>query len=221
MRSVGLELKNQSVWQRDFRISILWGAVLLLFSLVVNYFANIYASERVSLPVTDIILSNVRVFDVDTIVLYGAALVILFVGWLQIRNPQTVPFVLKAHALFIVIRAIFVTLTHIGPFYPHVVIESNLVLRAFGLGAADLFFSGHTGAPFLMALIYWNNKKLRLVFLLVSAIFGGSMLLGHLHYSIDVFAAFFITHTIFHIAKKWFPQDWQLANRESNLEGRK
>lgn len=74
----------------------------------------------------------------------------------------------------------------------------------------DLFFSGHTALPFLMALIFWQNVKLRWAFILLSLFFGSAALLGHLHYSIDVFAAFFITYGIFHIALKIFPDEYAL-----------
>jgi membrane-associated phospholipid phosphatase len=115
-------------------------------------------------------------------------------------------------ALFIVIRSIFVSLTHLGPFSQHVVIDPTKMINLLGIGTtADLFFSGHTGIPFLLALIYWKNVYLRWIFLATSAIFAVSVLLGHLHYSIDVLAAFFITYTIFHMAQKFFEQDWILS----------
>jgi hypothetical protein len=72
----------------------------------------------------------------------------------------------------------------------------------------DLFFSGHTGFPYLMALIFWNTKPLRWLFLAASIFFGGAVLLGHLHYSIDVFSAFFITYGIFNIAIRLFKNDF-------------
>ena len=74
----------------------------------------------------------------------------------------------------------------------------------------DLFFSGHTGIPFLMALMFWNYKPLRYTFLCFSLFFAVVVLLGHLHYSIDVLAAFFITYAIFDICKFFFKKDWAL-----------
>ena len=74
----------------------------------------------------------------------------------------------------------------------------------------DMFFSAHTGLPFLAALLFWQNKIWRYVFLISSLIFGATVLLGHLHYSIDVFSAFFITYGIYHLAIKFFPKDYKL-----------
>jgi membrane-associated phospholipid phosphatase len=82
----------------------------------------------------------------------------------------------------------------------------------------DLFFSGHTGLPFLMALIFWNHPRLRYTFIAASLIFGTSAILGHYHYSIDVFAAYFITYSIFHIARTMFRSDLRLFESTSGVQ---
>jgi membrane-associated phospholipid phosphatase len=61
-----------------------------------------------------------------------------------------------------------------------------------------------------MALIYWDDKPKRYLFLAWSVVFGATVLLGHLHYTIDVFAAFFITYGIYHLARWLFPRDYDL-----------
>lgn len=81
-------------------------------------------------------------------------------------------------------------------------LSNNTFLHLVGVGNTnDLFFSAHTGLPFLLALEFWDNKILRYIFLLSSL--GGATLvfLGHIHYSIDVLAAFFITYSVFQITK--------------------
>jgi membrane-associated phospholipid phosphatase len=67
-----------------------------------------------------------------------------------------------------------------------------------------------------LALIFWENKILRIVFLSFSIMFAIIVLLGHLHYSIDVLSAFFITFSIFHICKFLFKKDWQLFLKKDN-----
>jgi len=108
------------------------------------------------------------------------------------------------------VRSVFVTLTHLGvsPADLPADFNSNFIKRlSYG---GDLFFSGHTGMPFLMALVFWQNKKLR-IFCIASAIFFGAVVLAvHMHYSIDVLAAFFITYTIYHLAETFFKKDYQL-----------
>ena len=191
---------------RSFITSFLWSWVFLAVSLVVNFYAAVYAAERASNPVTDIILNNIRVYDVDLIFLYGPVLLFAFLVYLLIVNPQKLPFVLKSISLFVLIRSGFIPLTHIGPFPTRLVLDPASFIAHF-TSANDLFFSGHTGLPFLLALIFWPDKRLRLIFISFSIIFGAVVLLGHLHYSIDVASAFFITYTIYHLAKHFFPKD--------------
>jgi membrane-associated phospholipid phosphatase len=63
-----------------------------------------------------------------------------------------------------------------------------------------------------MALIFWKNKILRYTFIFLSVFFGVIVLLGHIHYSIDVLAAFFITYTIWHISEKLFKKELEYFN---------
>jgi hypothetical protein len=191
---------------REFLISFFTAVLFLGISLVINFYAGMYATKSASSSVTDIILSNIRVFDVGYIFTYGAIIFWAFTLLLGVYYPRKFPFVLKSIALFTVIRALFICLTHIGPFPTQVVMETGSILSKFTFGG-DLFFSGHTGLPFLMALVFWQNKILRYVFLISSTVFGVVVLMGHIHYSIDVLGAFFITYTIFHMALFLFKKD--------------
>jgi hypothetical protein len=180
-----------------------FGAFLL--SLVISSYAIVFATDRASNPVTDLILSNTPALDVDGIYVYGAICLIVFIAIIILAYPKRIPFTLYSLALFFVIRAAFVTMTHLGPFTPQTGIDFGATVQRMFFGD-DYFFSGHTGSPFLMALVYWREKYLRYIFLAWSVFFGAVVLLGHLHYSIDVFAAFFITFAIYHMALYLFPR---------------
>ncbi|MBI4088352.1 hypothetical protein HY418_03160 [Candidatus Kaiserbacteria bacterium] len=195
---------------KEFIIDFVLGTLLLAASLAIENYAVRYAGNRASNSVTDIILSNTRVYNVDGIYVYGAVLLIAVILLVCIHRPKRFPFVLKSVALFTLIRAFFISLTHIGP-YPIVVAISPSFFTSFFptlFTGDDLFFSGHTGLPFLMALTFWDNKVLRVIFLGFTALLATAVLLGHLHYSIDVVAAFFISFGIFSMAKTFFRRDW-------------
>jgi hypothetical protein len=66
------------------------------------------------------------------------------------------------------------------------------------------------GLPFLIALVFWDNKVLRTSFISLAIILGAVSLMGHLHYSIDVLAAFFITYSIYHLAERFFKKDKEM-----------
>lgn len=203
---IWLQKWKEAFKDKRFLISLLIGFFYLAISLYINFIAGTYATERASLPVTDIILSNTRVYDVDLIFIYGPLVLFVFVITLLLHNPKRFPFTLKSIALFTVIRSIFISLTHLGPFPTGVITASNNFIGKFTFGG-DLFFSGHTGLAFLMALLFWQNKTLRYIFLAYSFFIGAIVLLGHYHYSIDVLAAFFITYSIFHISVLFFKKD--------------
>lgn len=194
---------------RDLRRSFFLALVLLITSLTINFYAGVYATEKASSPVTDIVLSNTRVYDLDGIFVYGSWALVAFIAYLCIHRPWKAPFILKSIALFVLIRAIFVTLTHMGPFPTEVAIDPRSFLNYFVFGG-DLFFSGHTGLPFLLGLIFWNEILLRRIFIVTSCMFGVVVLLAHLHYTIDVLSAFFISYGIFHIARNLFKKDLEM-----------
>ncbi len=202
--------------QKSFIISLLSAVVMLFLSLVINFFAGTYATLKASNPVEDIVLSNIPVFDVDWIFLSGGFMLAVFIVVCCILDPKKAPFIGKAIALFVLIRSLFISLTHIGPFPSQITFDYEGLHNFFTFGG-DLFFSGHTGLPFLMALIYWQHRNVRAVYLGWSVLFAIVVLLGHLHYTIDVFAAYFITFTIFHIAQHLFKTDYKYVPDPSNI----
>jgi glycosyltransferase involved in cell wall biosynthesis len=182
-------------------------AGLFIVAIFLNSYAGIYATESASNPVTDIVLSNVRVIDLDGVFIYGAFALTIFVTILLLLQPQRIPFGLAALGVFYLTRTVFISLTHIGPYPLPPTTEFGPIISKLFFGG-DLFFSGHTGAPFLLGLMFWQTAWLRYVFLATSVILGGAALLAHLHYSIDVLSAFFITYTVFQIAVHFFGRQW-------------
>jgi len=150
------------------------------------------------------------VFDVYYIYVYGAVLLVAIIALVSLNKPQSIPFVLKSIALFTLVRAFCISLTHIGPFPSQTDVTLGLVTSSLPsiFTGDDFFFSGHTGLPFLMALTFWDDWRLRLMILAFSLFLAAAVLLGHLHYSIDVVSAFFISFGVFCAAKVLFKRDW-------------
>ncbi len=191
---------------RKFLVSLGVSMLFLFVAMMVTLLTIFYATESSSGPVTDIILSHIPVFNVGGIFVYGPVLFWLLILAYLASEPRKTPFTFKSIAVFLLIRSFFVSLTHIGPFPTHITLDTKGILGLFTSGN-DLFFSNHTGLPFFMALIFWDNRTLRYFCLASSVFFGAIVLMAHVHYSIDVFAAFFITYTIFHICQVLFKAD--------------
>jgi hypothetical protein len=213
------EIKIQGVSHMRYYASLLEAFILFIVSVYVTHTASKYAEIRASNHVEDIILSNTPVYNFEVLFVHGAIMLTLFVVALCFRFREMAPFALKAVSLFIMIRAMFVSLTHIGPYPSKLELDSRLL--DFITSGNDLFFSGHTGLPFLIALIFWNHLYIRVLFLSSSVVFGVIVLLSHLHYSIDVFAAFFITYSIYHIAIKLFAKDYNFFSHSKRPLHRK
>jgi hypothetical protein len=196
--------------ERYFKASLPISLFLFIVAVLANTFAGMYASDVASNSVTDIILSNIPAYDIGDLYVYGSIAFVSAVAVMLMLHPYRVPFVLSALALFYIIRAVFISLTHIGPYPEHAVLdfESKIILTLWGGG--DQFFSGHTGTPFLLALVFWRDRAQRYFFLGASVFFATIVLLGHLHYTIDVASAFFITYAIYSIAGWMFPREREL-----------
>ncbi len=63
-----------------------------------------------------------------------------------------------------------------------------------------------------MAMIFRKDIYLRIAFTLTAIIFGCIVLMAHVHYSIDVLSAFFITYAIAHMAEFLFYKEKKIFN---------
>jgi hypothetical protein len=193
---------------RAYLRSLCQGAAFLAASSIAIYAAVTYATVHASNPVTDLVLSRVGPLNVRFLFVYGTFTAFTITAGLLIWRPNRLPFALKAVALFLLVRAVFVALTHIAP-SPIDPQQPAPFFNSIFFGS-DLFFSGHTGLPFLAALAFWPIAPWRVFYLALTAFFGAIVLLGHYHYSIDVLAALFITHGVFQISCWLFSRDWAL-----------
>src|SRR5207247_1430986 len=146
------------------------GILLLVLSLLIQVGAGRYSLSRASRFsfVGDLFLDNLPAINLNWLIVQGA--IVLWVGtaiFLFFR-PQYSLFGLKAVSLFIITRSFFISLTHIG-IYPETipVVQHGLSNGLYSLLTfqGNYFFSGHTGLPFLMGLIFWPDKPMRYFFL--------------------------------------------------------
>jgi hypothetical protein len=195
--SVSPRVMHDPQWRRG----TLLGVIVLVASGAVSVFANRYATAMMGGPVADLLLDHMPLLDVTAIHIYAATL--FWVGALVFccMHPSYLPFTLKTMAAFVLLRSGFVTLTHLGP--PANLLQVPDGVTGLYIFQGDLFFSGHAGSPFLLALILRRHRWIFWVCLLSSIGFAATVLLGRLHYSIDVFAAYFIAHSVYTLMWKY------------------
>lgn len=202
-------------WPPARKNSMYLGIVLMGLALLIQITVGHYSSawSAAASPAHDIFLDNLPVFDLGGIIVAGAIALWVSAWLLLIYEPKYLIFGTKAIALFIISRAFFMSLTHLGP-YPSSSLpgpdNAGFSLYHMVTFQGNFFYSGHTAFPFLLSLIFWDRRMLRWFFLVLTVFFGVTMLLAHVHYSIDVFAAPFIVYGVYVLTAKLFPADYAL-----------
>lgn len=186
--------------------------VILALAVVFQFYASAYANRVPSNSVPDLILSILPIVNLNDIIVEGALAVMAGTIILLLFKPRYLIFAMKAGAIFIATRAVFIAVTHLGIYPGQINPDTGFFDRMYtGLGLeAGFFFSGHTGLPFLAALIFWDEKFWRYIYLALAVIFGVSVLFAHVHYTIDVLAAPYIAYSIFKMSQYFFEEDYKL-----------
>ncbi len=152
---------------------------------------------------TDIILDTFGPYNLSFIYIWlFIAVIVLFFLYPIIYKPEELHFVIAMFGLFVIVRSGFVIFTHLQMPADAIDVSFPWILSSFN-STYDLFFSGHTGLPFLGFLVFRKNKKMKYFMLCSSIILAITVLLMHVHYSIDVFSAYFITYGIYVLGDKY------------------
>lgn len=179
-------------------ISILLLAVILF---TLTNFLN-YVESRNGFSFDDPILSLFEPTDLTWLtftLIYGSLTVAIVNLTLK---PEKLLFTIQLYTLMVVIRIISMWLLPLNPPEKMILLNDPFV-EFFGTGITltkDLFFSGHTATLFILFLTA-DDRLFRGIFLLSTILVAISVLMQHVHYSIDVFSAIFFTYACYQILK--------------------
>jgi hypothetical protein len=191
-------------WQLELRNNkYLIGLSIIFFIIanIVSLLASSYVDKLNSVAAQDLILDHIPSLDLDFMFGYGLIAVILviivYILFFRIREFHRVTI---QFSLLILMRSFFIVLTHLGkPADAHSLSDLPGIYQIFNFHN-DLFFSGHTAIPF-MAFLLFRKDRIALFFLIMTFVLAATVLFLHVHYSIDVFSAFFITYGTFKIGE--------------------
>jgi hypothetical protein len=169
------------------------------------------AGERAH-PSPDMLLSLLPRVDLSVLFVWGfAAFCVWAIGVALARERHRLAHIAWLYALLLVTRGLFIVLTPMRAPLDALWSGGDPLFDAVGSYLTfrnDLFFSSHTALPFLGFLIY-RDRWARLVFLGFSITLAATVLLMRRHYSIDVFAAYFITYAVYRFEYRWLRRPYR------------
>ena len=203
-------LKGQISWleawqHKRFRyktiIALLLVAIILI--LLPTFFA--FIEKREGMVLQDFVLDAIPAIDVSIPTFAIIWSVVLLVFYRIYQNPRLFLVVAYGFILMCVLRVLTISLLPLHPPPGLIVLKDPIANIAYGGNGIfitkDLFYSGHTGNMFLFFLCL-EHKWDKIIALTASFLVGILVMVQHIHYSIDVFAAFLFTYFIYLGAKK-------------------
>ncbi len=203
-RLLAIEWKN--AWaNRSFKIKAIVGSFCLLFILVSfpRFFAIIELRNGIIL--NDYLLNILSSIDLSIpifITIWSSALLLIR---RIIQSPSLFLQFLLSFLFLCLLRIVTITLFPLEAPNELIPLQDPISSLFYGGKAIfitkDLFFSGHTATQFLMFLCF--QKKIdKLITGFTSIAIAFMVLFQHIHYTIDVIAAFPLTYLVYLFGKK-------------------
>lgn len=183
-------------WVRDVlacKHLIAVAGALTAVALCTDYYCGAYVTVTAGAKVPDLILDRLPAVDMSFLFVYGyMALIIAMFAQPVLFRVRTLHVVAIQFSLLLMLRSVFMIFTHLETPAGSVAVGFPWFFEKLYF-ENDMFFSGHTAMPFLGFYLF-RHSPFRYVFLVGAAVMGMVVLAMHLHYSIDVFGAFFMTY---------------------------
>jgi len=193
-------------WQlRSFRnktfVALALVAIILLT--LPTFFA--FIEKREGMVLQDFVLDTIPAMDVSVPTFVIIWSMVLLVFYRIYQNPRLFLEIAYGFILMCLCRVLTISILPLNPPPGLITLKdpiANIVYGGKGIFITkDLFYSGHTGNMFLFFLCL--QAKWDKIFALTDAVLIGILVLvQHIHYTIDVIAAFIFTYFIYLLAKK-------------------
>jgi hypothetical protein len=179
---------------------IIWIAVLIAFPFFFEYIEN-----RNGIILNDFIINSLPAYDVSIPTFLIIWTMFLLFLYRAIYNPALLLLFLWGFIFLSISRFISIYLAPLNPPEQLIALRDPITNifygKKHGFITKDLFYSGHTSTQFLMYLCFTKQSD-KLLALVSTILIGILVLIQHVHYSIDVIAAPFLTYLVFLLSKK-------------------
>lgn len=196
------------VWKlfwKEKRNRVLFFVTLLALCFTLFLFLHFltYNESRIGFHFDDPILRLFTPIDVSIftfILTYGFAITGMVISF---QKPEMFIKLLQCYTIITLLRMLCLYIIPLEPPVNIIPLQDPFLHSSFYSGRdnlKDLFFSGHTATMFLFAFLF-NDKLVKRVFIFAGFLIGMLVMLQHVHYSIDVFAAPFVAYFVIFIHK--------------------
>ncbi|HPI36882.1 MAG TPA: phosphatase PAP2-related protein [Ignavibacteriaceae bacterium] len=178
---------------------------VIILLLLVYFYSRflIFIEAREGFRFTDPLLSFFSPFDLTWIIFILLYSSLVWGIFFLIKTPAKLIEALRVYTIMIAFRILAMYLLPLEPPVTMIPLQDPFI-EFFGTGqllTKDLFFSGHTATMFILFLTA-KAKRERILFLIVTIVIAALVVIQHVHYTIDVIAAFFFTYCSYSIVKK-------------------
>jgi len=186
---------SEALADRSFKRQLVWTVIVLLAALTaLSHFLE-FVEDRSGVTPVDPFLQRISPIDL-TWLTFGVIYLGLVVGIATlVRQPRVLLVAIQSYVVMVGVR---ITMMYVMPLdAPGGLIPlKDPLVQLFGSGRTptkDLFFSGHTSTLFLLCLSV-QSRKLKALFLLCTVCVGVAVILQHVHYTVDVLVAPFVSY---------------------------
>jgi hypothetical protein len=185
-----IEAWRLSLQSRSFRLETAVTMVVFIANLVLYpNFLN-YIEQRPGVRFLDPVLSMIEPVDATWV-----TFIILYVSissaiWFLLREPEYLMMGFQCYVVLFFLRAVALLMVPLEPPLRIIALNDPFV-EFFGVDGTltrDLFFSGHTSLMFLLFLTA-RTPGLRRLYLSLTVVLAGCVMVQHVHYAFDVFVA--------------------------------
>ena len=190
---------------RSFRSRTIAGLIslsaLLLFF---PFFFSLIEARKGGFELTDPVLYSLPAIDLSIpifIIIYSTTIFTLYKCW---KDPSVFIIFLWSFIIMSVLRIISISMLSLEPPSDLIPIKDPITYLFYGKAdvTRDLFFSGHTATQFLMFLCL-KRKTDKTIALISTVLIAIMVLFQHVHYTVDVIAAPFITYLAYWLTKSF------------------
>ncbi|MBS1529679.1 MAG: hypothetical protein JSU01_05200 [Bacteroidetes bacterium] len=204
-RSIAIALKEnwKQTWNSQIqRAQIIIGSVLMMaISLMLPSFFNLI-QKRDGILLNDWVLAAIQPHNVSWAIFTIIWGVGLYGLWRAIEKPTIYITYIWSLVFVTVLRVLSISLIALDPPRGLVTLSDPLTGIFYGESniTKDLFFSGHTSILYL-AYLCVERKNDKVIMLIATLIVACLLLVQHVHYTVDVVAAFIVVYPVNKLVK--------------------